>query len=152
MTTEREESVAKAICENDDWLTAKHTGWDDLNKGLKECYIEFARAAIAALDDQPTIIDQIAGWQRESFPDGTIFGAINHLQEEVEELHAAIRAGDTANATEELADVFLLTVAVASHMNCDLLGAAAAKLEVNRQRKWAKIGTYSKHVEETNER
>ena len=106
----------------------------------------------AALDkDGVDLIDDITLWQHETFPDGTVYGAIDHLVEEVHELRDAIRDNDDIGYPMELADVFLLTVAVADHVNCDLMEAARHKLAINKQRTWAKHGTYSKHVEDSNE-
>lgn len=91
---------------------------------------------------------EITSWQRETFPGGTIDGAAAYLVDEVEELRDAIF--DSALCAEELADVYLLTVACAHLLDVDLYQAARDKLAINRERTWETSPGehgYRKHIE-----
>lgn len=108
----------------------------------------FRFAALGAL------VEEIQDWQRATFPGTSILGRAKHLQKEAGEVVAAVEAL-TAQATrqpyddgatmaaiadvgEELADAFMLLVAVASKAGVNLHEVAAAKLAKNRLRKWGK--------------
>lgn len=94
--------------------------------------------------DVPTLdqlIEEIYAWQQATFIDATSEGRIAHFKEEIAEYL------ENPNSGEEAADVFMLFVAVFKYHDVDLRAEVERKLEINKERTWAKVpGGYSKHV------
>ena len=84
--------------------------------------------------------NDLAKWQQETFPSGTVLSKLAHLQEEVQELIDEIKGGDYNAALLEFADCqLLLNGAMASsgltyENTCDIVDQ---KMEINRKRVWA---------------
>jgi len=115
---------------------------------------DLARRQVLRFAQLGVVTEEIQDWQRATFPGTSILGRAKHLQKEAGEVVAAVEAL-TAQATrqpyddaatmaaiadvgEELADAFMLLVAVASKAGVNLHEVAAAKLAKNRLRKWGK--------------
>lgn len=104
------------------------------------------------------LMDEITNWSDSQFGTGDrTLGIINHLKEEVDELHESatlvyknlitnldfLMGRDYVDKTvEEFADCFMLLLDAAAHfgLNADkLVQATLLKLEVNKNRKWGEI-------------
>lgn len=94
---------------------------------------------------------EVQQWQRETFPGGSSYGAVEHLVEEAGELAYAVKHGPSnAAVREEAADVLLLLIAVAGLEGFDLMAAAQHKMRINRERTWETAPNergYRKHIE-----
>lgn len=97
-------------------------------------------------------------WALATFPDETLTQQAIHLTKETLELEAALATGtpEPGEAWDEFADVFMLASliahrarALAARSGVDLTDALAAKLGINRSRKWVRTpdGDYQ-HVKE----
>lgn len=87
------------------------------------------------------LFKQITDWQAETFPNTTDLSSATHLQKETQELINAIKAGDTENIHEEIADCFFLLFDVAKKSGLDLNQITyqiQLKLLVNKSRIWNK--------------
>lgn len=97
-------------------------------------------------------LDQVARdvvrWHQKEFRDAAPAGAVAQLAEEVMELAAVMDQADDAGTAEELADCFILLVAIARLTGVDLAAAAQAKLEVNKGRTYGPPDEYGirRHV------
>ncbi|MFA5378125.1 MAG: dATP/dGTP pyrophosphohydrolase domain-containing protein [Dehalococcoidia bacterium] len=74
---------------------------------------------------------EIGTWARATFPTATKESWVAHLRREVEELA-------NSHAPDEAADCLILLLGHAHINGYDLLAAALAKMEVNRNRTWGK--------------
>lgn len=84
---------------------------------------------------------EIGAWQDATFPNGTIAGAIAHLEEEIKEFAVS-------GSAEEAADCLLLLIACANKLGISLAAAVEAKMVINRGRQWdAGERGYRKHIE-----
>lgn len=98
------------------------------------------------------LFNDIAAWQRETFPTGTPDSTLHHLLDEIRELRYALKF-DWPNVSEELADCMFLIFGCADRMGMsyqNIQDAISAKFEKNKARKWGhpdKDGVV-KHVEE----
>ncbi len=103
-----------------------------------------------------TIINECGTWADKTFPKATPETIMAHMQEEVDELTAAVDEhtdiGEETKAmiAEEMADVQLLLFHLAHKLNVDLPAATFEKFETNKKRKWStkpeKEGHF-KHIE-----
>jgi NTP pyrophosphatase (non-canonical NTP hydrolase) len=75
-------------------------------------------------------------WSRATFPDRRPVAAGLHLQREAAELAEAIERGPSHATAEEVADVFILTAAIADRLGVDVAAAIWAKLELLKARTW----------------
>ena len=86
--------------------------------------------------------ESITKWQRETFPNANALSRVNHLAEEVLELHEALHKHHSASDTEmELADCFILLFGAANAYGMsydDILNAIDKKMDINKARKWGK--------------
>lgn len=90
-----------------------------------------------------TDIEQgIIAWHKETFPNATLDAKIDKLKEEVAELNGELFfAEDLQSVLEEVADVFIVAVAIAASRdhfeeNVSMSRVIADKMEVNRRRTW----------------
>lgn len=74
------------------------------------------------------LYNAIIGWQHEVFPNNTAIGAANHLLEEAQELVNKV------DDPMEIADIFILLLAVSDRNNIDLLEAVYMKHKINLRR------------------
>lgn len=118
------------------------------------------------------LVDDIATWQKQTFPPAKIQAVLKHLASEVGEAIAAASEDDAKAMVAlslaadrlfdsgkkprgavdvELADIGLLLVAASTAAGVDLLAAMRAKLEQNRTREWRKPDGDGvvEHVDET---
>lgn len=134
--------------------------FQELSVDIQEFYIRQATRVIRSMSATcdggsfEALAKDIAEWQDETFPDGTLGSAASHLEEEASELLGEVLE-PTKNMdaiAEEAADVLFLLIAVSRKANIDLLDAAQKKLIKNKSRQWEKAEHgYSKHVEDSNE-
>jgi hypothetical protein len=107
-----------------------------LGKDEQQGCEEAIRAALLSGEREPATLDAIAAevreWQDATFTEATPASCAAHLRSEVTELLA-----DPTDA-EEIADCAMLVIGVANKAGVDLASAIAAKLAVNRARKWGK--------------
>ena len=83
--------------------------------------------------------EAVSNWQQEAFGNKqSEYGLVEHLKHEVEELDGALSMGsDSLEEIEnELADIIILTIGIASLYNIELENAVADKLAINREREW----------------
>lgn len=90
------------------------------------------------------LLKEITDWQDSVFTEATPLSAAKHLRTEVKELINSLTYDPDEVNTEhlapyEIADCFLLIVAVANLSGIDLLAAAKEKLEINKQRTWGEV-------------
>lgn len=101
----------------------------------------------------------IGNWQKDTFKQATVHGLLNHLRREVDELeqvlndYISITSKNINVATDlknELADIVILTVALADLVAVDLEKAVVAKMVINKTRKWNKPDSQGvvEHVKE----
>lgn len=79
----------------------------------------------------PSLFEEIAAWQRVTFPHKTPESCAAHLMEEARELKAEPRDA------EEAADVLHLLIGIADSCGYDLMAALRAKFEKNKGRDWS---------------
>ncbi|RYE55415.1 MAG: nucleotide pyrophosphohydrolase [Rhizobiaceae bacterium] len=65
---------------------------------------------------------------------------VQRARVEMDELEEALRAGDTAEAGREAADVVILLHRIAGILGHDLTEQVDAKMVINRARKWKSAG------------
>jgi hypothetical protein len=85
-----------------------------------------------------TMFKAISKWQQETFGQATALSKVAHLEQEVEELRAAIEY-DLPEKHLEYADCFILLFgsAASDGMDYDMICEAInEKMAINRQRKW----------------
>lgn len=82
-----------------------------------------------SMDD---LIRDVVVFHDSTFPDANPHSVTEHLRREAVELSERPTDG------EEIADVFLLTVAAAHVAGLDLALEVRSKLEINKRRKWGK--------------
>lgn len=86
--------------------------------------------------------EQITEWQKMTFPQATTLSKLNHLEEEIEELHVdLVEKAPESNIRSEFADCFILLFgAAASHgmSYSDICTAIKDKMAINITRKWGK--------------
>jgi NTP pyrophosphatase (non-canonical NTP hydrolase) len=75
-------------------------------------------------------------WQRQTFPNATVAGAVIHMERELEELRTAVAHSHAPAIQEELADVVLLAMGCAGILGFDLMEAVEAKFLQNQKRSW----------------
>ena len=80
--------------------------------------------------------EQVGEWGERTFPHATLSSIFNHMAEEVAELLEAIRACDTDNIMEELADVQLMSIHIAHKLNRPLIDAVVNKFNECQTREW----------------
>ncbi|MDR1762331.1 MAG: DUF550 domain-containing protein [Dysgonamonadaceae bacterium] len=99
-------------------------------------------------------VKRINDWAENVFTKQTVLGKAAHLNEEVAELTAALKADPASDAAkEELADCFILLYNIAFRMGMsvgDVIQAINMKMDKNEKRKWAELNEkgYSSHIEE----
>lgn len=112
-------------------------------------------------------LDSIAKWNEETFPDATLGGQLEKLEEELKE---ASETTTNKDFTKELADVFIVLGGLRRwnskvgnyHQNATLEGmpnpmmaklliAIIEKMEINRKRVWKKSGDGKFHHTEGKE-
>ena len=81
---------------------------------------------------------RIREWHDKTFPDGTPNGVMVHMRREFMELQLAYqrRDMDIHHVAEELADLFILSVALGNFLGISVTRAVCAKMVVNMQREW----------------
>lgn len=86
------------------------------------------------------VLYAVASWQRETFPDGTAHGALQHLREEAMELIEAIESEHATphDVATELFDVLSLGLAYCRHQGIAFDDVSAQKLDRNRRRTFVK--------------
>ena len=93
--------------------------------------------------------DRVA-WSRQTFPDATAMGCLEHVRKEITEIEEALRQG--LPVAVEYADAIMLLLDSAARAGIDcrqVLQAYKDKIEVNKKRNWQKDGDGDyKHVEE----
>jgi hypothetical protein len=93
-------------------------------------------------DCSPYTLDELAmqalAWQAVTFTERTCSSIAAHLRREVRELVGTDEEPAIAYQPWEMADVFLLLVALANECGTDLAQAVHEKLQVNRSRTWGK--------------
>lgn len=101
------------------------------------------------------IKEEITAWQDKTFPQATPLSAVTHLQREIIELTFEVqiqhlKRKGTSELPKELADVFLLTVAVAHLSGINLEEAIAEKMKINLARTWGEpdVDGVVEHVRE----
>lgn len=77
-----------------------------------------------------SVLTETQQWCRATFPQGTVWGILTHLERELAEL--CQRPHDA----HEIADVVILCCALAEWQGIDLDAAVRAKLAINRTRTW----------------
>lgn len=109
-------------------------------------------------------LEKIKKWNEETFPDATLGGQFEKLEEEFEEYFATY---DKFQERKELADIFIvlgglrrwesrvgmaefimLTEKMPLHVLGDLLVDISEKMEINRNRVWKKSGNGKFHHKE----
>jgi predicted house-cleaning noncanonical NTP pyrophosphatase (MazG superfamily) len=98
-------------------------------------------------ENYPELMHEIGAWAAVTFPDYSVQGKLEHLEEEVLELMAQ------PDDLEEWADCFILLFDAARKKglsHTDILSAIRAKHEKNKARKWAQStnGVYH-HIKTT---
>lgn len=84
----------------------------------------------------------IGGWQQQTFVPGyglTLARPLLHkLREEVHELMLELYDPNEPKEkiAEEIADAFIILIAMADRLNIDVAHAVAEKMKINRARKW----------------
>jgi len=84
------------------------------------------------------IQDEIVKWHKETFPRATIQAILDKLDEELHEALDEIKGGDLKKLFEELADVVIVTCALAGALGINFEDVIIWKLEVNKNRTWVK--------------
>lgn len=109
--------------------------------------------------------DMVTTWQDKTFPSATTRTRFDHLEDEFTELKRAIddiewgRANDCDDAFIarrrneigfELADMFLLMLAIAGGENIRVIHYIVRKFEINQERDWGKPNEkgYVEHIRE----
>lgn len=78
-------------------------------------------------------------WSLQTFPEATPLGSLRKLESEIKEIEYDIENG--IRRPEEFADALMCLFDVAGRYDIsvqEIIGAFAAKLEVNKRRKWVK--------------
>lgn len=84
-------------------------------------------------------MDDIQNWASKTFPSQTATGKVNHLLEEVKELHQAIWNSNREEALKEWADCDILLKNIASTLGFsaeDCINAVEEKMRINENRVW----------------
>jgi len=107
----------------------------------KSEFPEFTDAGIREIVEKmglgdPSLQDQVAAWQAETFPGATTRSRIKHLEKEVGELEEAELGISRERILREAADCAILLFGIAALVGGDLLDEARKKLEINKGRKW----------------
>lgn len=141
------------VAEEVNFTTGEIISWEYLNT-IAQCCIQALQensilaAAEARAREENQTLDSLAAeireWQDATFPTATAASAAKHLLSEAHELVAQ------PTDPEEMADIFLLVIAVANKAGVNLAEAAAAKLAKNKARKWGKPNAdgYVEHVKD----
>ncbi len=79
---------------------------------------------------------RVAEWGEQTFPDAHDAGIWQHLREEVDELRAALMAGDQAEVAQEAADIVMMLFHLAHRGGFSLQRAVEAKFTACQQREW----------------
>lgn len=83
----------------------------------------------------------IAAWAETTFGPATDLTVLSRrARQELDELEDALRAGESAEAVREAADVVILLHRVCALLGSDLDAAVNAKMQVNRARRWRLSG------------
>jgi NTP pyrophosphatase (non-canonical NTP hydrolase) len=83
----------------------------------------------------------IEKWGRETFGEAELNALALRAKEELEELIAAIKAGEShADIVAEAADVTILLHRLTGTLNMELSKAVEAKMIINRAREWTRSG------------
>lgn len=95
--------------------------------------------------------DEITEWQDSVFTKATPLSATTHLKKEVLELAIDLINCDYEKARIEIADCFLLIIAVAHLSGIDLEASIEEKMAINRRRVWGEPDAYGvvEHVRGT---
>lgn len=84
----------------------------------------------------------VTTWQKNTFGAATALSKLNHLEEEIEELHVdLVENAPEENIRMEFADCFILLFGAAdSHglTYSDIVDSIWQKMEINKNRKWGK--------------
>jgi hypothetical protein len=83
---------------------------------------------------------EVAAWQKQTFPKATSLSKVLHLEKEVIELRNDL-IGNYPDKRLEYADCFLLLYGSAASDGMsyqDICDAIAEKMEINKNRKWGK--------------
>ena len=130
------------------WEEAEPDDWIDILGAMFKDLAKAPPAAPGPTDAEHPTLDSLAAeireWQDATFPTATAASAAKHLLSEAHELVAQ------PTDPEEMADIFLLVIAVANKAGVNLAEAAAAKLAKNKARKWGKPNAdgYVEHVKD----
>lgn len=91
----------------------------------------------------------IAAWGEDAFgPVNDLTVLTRRARVELDELEAALAAGNHAHAAEEAADVVILLHRLAALAGGDLTEEVDAKMQINRQRQWRPSGDgVGQHIE-----
>lgn len=81
---------------------------------------------------------QLLAWQAATFPERTCQSIAAHLRREARELVGTDEEPAISFQPWEMADVFMLLIALADECGTDLAQAVHEKLEMNRSRTWGK--------------
>ena len=76
------------------------------------------------------LFERVGRWALSTFPKATLEGTINHLRDEVQnEVHPECDA-------EELADIVILAIHLATRRGIDLYAEVEKKIAINEARAW----------------
>lgn len=86
--------------------------------------------------------DIVTTWQKKTFGNATALSCLNHLEQEIEELHVdLIENAPEENIRMEFADCFILLYGAAARQGMsyeDISAAVWKKMGINFNRKWGK--------------
>lgn len=112
-------------------------------------------------------IASIIQWHTETFPNATLEGQLQKFEDEVKEFWECELLSE--DAATELADCFIVACGIARFSNVEAINAFSfvvgyllndkeltemfniavdKKMQINRKRKWNKIGNTFQHIEE----
>jgi NTP pyrophosphatase (non-canonical NTP hydrolase) len=85
------------------------------------------------VSDQHETQASINAWQRETFPDATTYGTVQHVLEEANEW---LKSSTDAEAAVEAADIMISLYHWCDRVGVDLHAEIDAKMARNRARTW----------------
>lgn len=92
--------------------------------------------------DYDALFRRITEWADKTFPGSRMLGKALHLKEEAGELVRAVEIGGQASIADELADVFLIAIHLASQADVDVYETIERKFQTVQQRKWLPPDAY----------
>ena len=78
----------------------------------------------------------INDWQDEVFPNRTLQGQLEKLEQEIAELYFAIEEKDEPSIQKEIADCMIVLMGIAGIEDIDLQSVVEAKMKINKLRMW----------------